>query len=132
MVESLLLVELCMYGHADFKRKSVRSSQSISEDDSGNEAALDTFSIFNGDVAAVDDTLLVPFASRFYPRSAAEERGQTLEVKIRLLEKVIIRSSRESHSDVHGAEEFLLKRPRALILVAPKEAAGREPEACVG
>lgn len=63
MVESLLLVELCMNGHADFKRKSVRSSQSISKDDSCNEATLDAFSVFNGDVAAVYDTLLVPFAS---------------------------------------------------------------------
>lgn len=63
VVESLLLVELGMYGHADFKRKSVRSSQSISKDDSGNEAALNAFSIFYSDVAAVYDTLLVPFAS---------------------------------------------------------------------
>lgn len=132
MVKSLLLVELCMYGHADFKGKSVRGGQTISEDDSGNEAALDAFSIFNGDVAAVYDALLVPFAARFYPRSAAEERGQALKVAVRSLEKLGTRLNRESHPDVHGAEELLLKRPRALILVAPKEAAGCEPEACVG
>lgn len=82
VVKSLVFVELCMHGHADFKRKSVRCGQSIPEDDSSNKAALDAFSIFNGDVAAVYDTLLVRVASRFYSRSAAEERGQALKRRL--------------------------------------------------
>lgn len=62
MVQGLLSVELGMNRHADFKWQSVSSCQSIPKNYSGNESTLDTFSVLDGDVTAVNDGLLVHIA----------------------------------------------------------------------
>lgn len=51
----------------------------VPKDYSGDKAALDAFSIFNGNVAPIYNGLFVHISPRLHSRSAAEERDQALE-----------------------------------------------------
>lgn len=83
MMRCVLLVELGMHWHRDLVRQTVRRSQSILEDDSGNEATFNSFSVLNNDVTSIDDGLLVRITLIVQPRTASKQRDEGLKTPLK-------------------------------------------------
>jgi hypothetical protein len=82
MMRCVLLVELGVHWHRNLVRQTVRRRQSIFEDDSGNEATFNSFSVLDNDVTSINDGLLVGITLIVQPRAASKQRDQGLKMPL--------------------------------------------------
>lgn len=64
----------------NFVWEAMSRGQTISEDDSCNKSTLHSFTIFYGDIAAVNQCLLLSVSLRIIACSASEQRDEGLVV----------------------------------------------------
>lgn len=78
MMWRVLFVELGMYGHRHLERQAVGRGEAISKDYARNEAALDTFAVFNGYITTVDKGLFLSVSLRVNTSATAKQGYQGL------------------------------------------------------
>lgn len=127
----ILPVELGVNRNRNLERQTVRRGQSVAEDYSGNKPTLDSFAILDGNVAPLNEGLLLDISLVVCRRAASEQRDEGL---INELEMVLNTSLRifVTYSDVQGAIEAIAKLATALKLIAGKELVCSEPNAGIG
>lgn len=74
----LLFVKLGMDGHSNFEGETVCGSQSISKNDARDESTLDPLSVFNGDIASINERLLLNISLTIRCGAASEQGDQGL------------------------------------------------------
>lgn len=80
MVRSILFVELGMNWNSDFEREAMRGCQPVAKNKACNKSALDSFSIFDGDITPVNEGLFLGISLRIGCCAAAKQRDQGLKI----------------------------------------------------
>lgn len=78
MVRRVRLAKLGMNRYCDLKRELVRRCKAISEYYASDESALDSFTVFNGNIASVNEGLLLSVALALASGTTAKQRYQSL------------------------------------------------------
>lgn len=112
MMWRILPVELGVNWNRNLEGQAVRRGQSIAEDYSGDEPTLYPFAILDGNVAPLDEGLLLDISLVICRRAASEQRYEG--------------------SDVEGTVETITKLATALKLIAGEELVCSEPNAGIG
>lgn len=77
-MRSFLPVEFGMHGDNELEGQTVGRGQAASKDDANNKATLDLWAILNGDIASLNESLLLGIPLAVDARAAPEERDESL------------------------------------------------------
>lgn len=78
MVRSFLPVEPGVHWDGHLEWQTVGGRQAVPEDNAGNEAALHSLPVLDGDIASVDERLLLGVPLGVDTRAASEEGDESL------------------------------------------------------